>query len=85
LVDLISHSLRYRKMPAMLSLRRNEKLLDALLSLAEIFRLVSDSEHVPYALLNPAHGCASNDPGTAACGSIPHLVLSVLVLLFDCR
>ena len=35
----------------MLCLRRNEKLLDALLSLAEIFRLVSYSEHVPYALL----------------------------------
>jgi hypothetical protein len=51
LVDLISNSLRYRKIPAMLSLRPNEKLLDAHLSLAEIFRLVSYSEHVPYALL----------------------------------
>ena len=50
-VDLISNSLRYRKTPAMLYLRRNEKLLDAHLSLSEIFRLVSYSERVPYALL----------------------------------
>ena len=56
-VDLISNSLRYRKMPAMLRFRYDEKLLDALLSLTEIFRLVSYMEHVPYALLNPAH-CA---------------------------
>jgi hypothetical protein len=83
LVDLISYSLRYCKMPAMLPLRRNEKLLDALLSLAEIFRLVSDSEHVPYALLNPAHGRASDDPVTAARGSIPGLMLSALALLFE--
>jgi len=67
----------------MLSLRRNEKLFDALLSLAEIFRLVCDSEHVPYALLNPAHGRASDDPVTAARGSIPRRMLSALVLLFE--
>jgi hypothetical protein len=36
--------------------RHSEKLLDALFSLTEIFRLVSYKEHVPYALLNPAHG-----------------------------
>ena len=70
-------------MPAMLCLRRNEKLLDALLSLAEILRLVSYCEHVPYALLNPAHGRASNDPVTAARGSIPRLMLSALALLFE--
>jgi hypothetical protein len=43
-------------MSAMLRFRHDEKLLDALLSLTEIFRLVSYIEHVPYALLNPAHG-----------------------------
>jgi hypothetical protein len=75
--------LRYRKMPAMLPLRRNEKLLDALLGLAEIFRLVSDSEHVPYALLNPAHGRASDDPVPAARGSIPRRMLYALALLFQ--
>ena len=68
----------------MLSSRCNEKLLDALLSLGEIFQLVSYSDHVAYALLNPAHGRATSDPGTAA-GGIPRLVLSVLALLFDCR
>jgi hypothetical protein len=47
--------LRYRKMPAMLRFGYGEKLLDALLSPTEIFRLVSDMKHVPYALLNPAH------------------------------
>jgi len=52
-------------MPAMLSSRCNEKLLDALLSLGEIFHLVSYSEHVAYALLNPAHERTSCDPGTA--------------------
>ena len=73
MVDLISNSLRYRKMPAMLYPRCNEKLLDALLSLSEIIRLVGYSEHVPYGLLNPGHGRATCDPGTAACGSIPRL------------
>jgi hypothetical protein len=42
-------------MSAMLSFRHDEKLLDALLRLTEIFRLVSYIEHVSYALLNPAH------------------------------
>jgi hypothetical protein len=42
-------------MSAMLRFRHNEQLLDALLSLTEIFRLVSYIEHVSYALLNPAH------------------------------
>jgi hypothetical protein len=39
----------------MLRFRHIEKLLDALPSLTEIFRLVSYIEHVSYALLNPAH------------------------------
>jgi hypothetical protein len=83
LVDLISNSLRYRKMPAMLYPRCNEKLLDALLSLSEIIRLVGYSEHVPYGLLNPGHGRATCDPGTAACGKHSASVLSMLALLFD--
>jgi hypothetical protein len=43
-------------MPAMPCFRHSEKLLDAVFSLTEIFRLVGYMEHVPYALLNPAHG-----------------------------
>jgi hypothetical protein len=54
-VDLILNTSRYRKMPAVLRFSHDEKLLDALLSLTEIFR-VGYIEHVPYALLNPAHG-----------------------------
>ena len=45
-VDLISNSLRCRKMSAMLRFRHVEKLLDALPSLTEIFRLVRNMEHV---------------------------------------
>jgi hypothetical protein len=56
-VDLISNALRDRKMSAMLRFRHDEKLLDALLGLSEIFGLVGYMEYVPYALLNPAH-CA---------------------------
>jgi hypothetical protein len=48
--------LRYSKMPAMVRFNHGEKLLDALLSLTEIFRFVGYIEHVPYALVNPAHG-----------------------------
>jgi hypothetical protein len=43
-------------MPVMLRFRRGEKLLDTLLSLTEIFRLVGYIKHIPYTLLNPAHG-----------------------------
>ena len=85
LVDLISNSLRYRKIPAIVSLRPNEKLLDALLSLAEIFRLVSYSEHVPYALRILPMGAPLAIRERRACGSIPRFVLSMLALLFDCR
>jgi hypothetical protein len=40
----------------MLHFRCGEQLLDARLGLTEIFRLVSDRDHVLHALLNPAHG-----------------------------
>ena len=68
----------------MLCLRRNEKLLDALLSLAEIFRLVSDCEHVPYALLILPTGALQRS-GNGCMRQHSHLVLSVLALSFDCR
>ena len=53
----------------MLFFRHDEKLLDALLSLSEIFRLVSYREHVPYALLKSCPWRASIDPGLH-CASI---------------
>jgi hypothetical protein len=55
-------------MSAMLCFRHNEQLLDALLSLTEIFRLISYIEHV----LRTAESCpsrASSDPGVH-CASI---------------
>jgi hypothetical protein len=67
----------------MLRFRHVEKLLDGLPSLTEISRLVSYIEHVPYALLNPAHAAPPviqdfplRQHRTAARGSIPLLVLS---------
>ena len=59
-------------MPVMLRFGHSEKLLDALLGLTEIFRLVSYTEHIPYALLNLAHGAIdlANQFGSFAfCGS----------------
>jgi hypothetical protein len=59
-------------MPVMLRFGHGEKLLDAFLGLSKIFRLVSYQEHVPYALLNLAHGAIdlANQFGSFAfCGS----------------
>jgi len=39
-------------MPTMLRVRFDEKLLDAILGVTKIFRMVSDMEHVLYAVLN---------------------------------
>ena len=47
----------------MLRFSHVEKLLDALPSLTEIFRLVSHIEHVPYALLKSCPCGASSAPG----------------------
>ena len=60
LAQLISDPLCHPELPAMLGFRFDEKPLDALLGLIEIFRLVSDMEHVFYTLSHPAHGAFLN-------------------------